>query len=90
MPDRPQTGSLNRRRRRRIRPPLDQRDWMVAEEVAEMIGCSVAIVHRFSNGEIAGAPKLRFLPRGAKARVFLKEAVRAWMNQAQGIEAAYC
>lgn len=88
MSDRTTSNSPKPRRRRRALPPIDQRDWVIASEVGNMIGCSPATVHRYSNGEIAGVPRLPFLPRGVKARVFLKATVRSWMNQVQGIEAA--
>jgi hypothetical protein len=52
-----------------------------------MIGCSEATVNRYSNGEVPGVPRLPYLPRGIKARVWMRDTVAKWIVDAQAITA---
>jgi predicted DNA-binding transcriptional regulator AlpA len=71
-------------RTRREKPPIESRRWLDAGEVAGLIGCSRSTVQRFSNGQVPGVPRLPFVPRGAKSRVWLKETVEEWLRRVQG------
>lgn len=70
-------------RNRKPLPPIETRQWLIAEEAAAFIGVSVATLYRFTRGEVAGVPKLPSLPRGSKARVWRKEALEDWMRQCE-------
>ncbi|MBI4906603.1 MAG: helix-turn-helix domain-containing protein [Acidobacteria bacterium] len=70
-----------KKRTRAPKPPIDSREWMSAEEVAAMIGCSKATVQRFANGEYRQYPRLPFIPCGIKKRVYRKESTLAWLAE---------
>lgn len=72
-------------RKRKVRPPLAERGYRMAEEVAAMLGCSKATVQRLSNGEVEGYPRLPWVPRGVRARVWMADAVERWLEQVQAI-----
>jgi predicted DNA-binding transcriptional regulator AlpA len=70
-------------RNRTPKPPIESRQWLTATEVGHLIGASRATVHRMANGEVPGCPRLPFMPRGMKARVFMKPTVERWIEDCQ-------
>jgi hypothetical protein len=72
---------------RKQRPPLDSRPYRFADEVAAMIGCSEATVNRYSNGEVPGVPRLPYLPRGRRARVWMCSTIEKWVDEVQALSA---
>jgi predicted DNA-binding transcriptional regulator AlpA len=58
----------------------EARDWLTAHEVAQMLGCSVATVHRLRRGLIAGVEPLPYSQYGRKL-VFRKASIIAWQER---------
>ena len=49
---------MQHRRTRKPIPAVEQRPWLLVDEVAAAIGCSSATAHRLRRGEIEGVPRL--------------------------------
>ncbi len=66
------------RRGRRPVPPIEQRDWLKASELRDIVGMSVSTIDRHVRGELQ--PKLGFRAVGKSRRVFSKAMVQAWLS----------
>lgn len=65
-------------RARRTVPPIEQRDWLKADELRDIVGMSVSTINRHVRGELQ--PKLGFRAVG-KRRIFTKAIVNAWLAE---------
>lgn len=66
-------------RRRRPRPPVEKRSWLIASEIYDLCGLSEATVNRYARGELK--PVLPSIPRGTRGRVFRRDTVLVWIKQ---------
>jgi hypothetical protein len=73
------TGRRAPTRNRRPLPPQESRDWMIANETALLLGCSVAMVHRLRRGLIPGIAPLPCIQYGRKV-IFSKASTARWRN----------
>jgi hypothetical protein len=71
------------RRKVKVRTPVSERSYLFSDEVAGEIGCSVVTVNRLANGSITGIPRLPFVPRGTRGRVFRKATVEDWLTEVE-------
>ena len=79
---------MQHRRTRKPIPAVDQRPWLVVDEVAAAIGCSSATAHRLRRGEIEGVPRLPSVQVGRKKWVVLKTTLEQWQRENEKMTAA--
>jgi hypothetical protein len=79
---------MQHRRTRKPIPAVDQRPWLLLDEVAAAIGCSSATAHRLRRGEIEGVPRLPSVQVGRKKWVVLKTTLEQWQRQNEKMTAA--
>ena len=79
---------MQHRRTRKPIPAVDQRPWLLVEEVAAAIGCSSATAHRLRRGEIEGVPRLPSVQVGRKKWVVLKTTLEQWQRENEKMTAA--
>ena len=72
---------MEHRRTRKPIPAVDQRPWLLVDEVAAAIGCSSATAHRLRRGEIEGVPRLPSVQVGRKKWVVLKTTLEQWQRE---------
>ena len=75
-------------RTRKPIPAVDQRPWLLVDEVAAAIGCSSATAHRLRRGEIEGVPRLPCVQVGRKKWVVLKTTLEQWQRENEKMTAA--
>ncbi len=75
-------------RTRKPIPAVDQRPWLLVDEVAAAIGCSSATAHRLRRGEIEGVPRLPSVQVGRKKWVVLKTTLEQWQRENEKMTAA--
>jgi len=79
---------MQHRRTRKPVPAVDQRPWLLVDEVAAAIGCSSATAHRLRRGEIEGVPRLPSVQVGRKKWVVLKTTLEQWQRENEKMTAA--
>jgi hypothetical protein len=79
---------MQHRRTRKPIPAVDQRPWLLLDEVAAAIGCSSATAHRLRRGEIEGVPRLPSVQVARKKWVVLKTTLEQWQRQNEKMTAA--
>ena len=79
---------MHHRRTRKPIPAVDQRPWLLVDEVAAAIGCSSATAHRLRRGEIEGVPRLPSVQVGRKKWVVLKTTLEQWQRENEKMTAA--
>jgi hypothetical protein len=79
---------MQHRRTRKPIPAVDQRPWLLVDEVAAAIGCSSATAHRLRRGEIEGVPRLPSVQVGRKKWVVLKTTLEQWQRENEKMTAA--
>jgi hypothetical protein len=67
---------------------VDQRPWLLVDEVAAAIGCSSTTAHRLRRGEIEGVPRLPSVQVGRKKWVVLKTTLEQWQRENEKMTAA--
>ena len=85
-PSETKQGSKTRRQKNRL-PPVEERPWLLTEEVAIQVGCSKSMVHRLRRGEIPGVPPLPAVRVGKRKWVVLKESLARWQTQNERCQA---
>jgi hypothetical protein len=75
-------------RTRKPIPAVDQRPWLLVDEVAAAIGCSSATAHRLRRGEIEGVPRLPSVQVGRKKWVVLKTTLEQWQRENEKMTSA--
>jgi hypothetical protein len=79
---------MQQTRTRKPIPAVDQRPWLLVDEVAAAIGCSSATAHRLRRGEIEGVPRLPSVQVGRKKWVVLKTTLEQWQRENEKMTAA--
>ncbi len=72
--------SGKRRKKNRL-PPVEERPWLLIEEVAIQVGCCKSMVHRLRRGEIPGIPPLPAMRVGKRKWIVLKESLARWQTE---------
>ncbi len=80
--------TMQHTRTRKPIPAVDQRPWLLVDEVAAAIGCSSATAHRLRRGEIEGVPRLPSVQVGRKKWVVLKTTLEQWQRENEKMTAA--
>lgn len=65
-------------RTRRARPPVSERNWLLASELYSVTGMSEATINRHARGELL--PRLPSIPCGRRGRIFRKETITEWLR----------
>ena len=79
-PSEAKQGSKKRRKKNRL-PPVEERPWLLTEEVAIQVGCCKSMVHRLRRGEIPGIPPLPAIRVGKRKWIVLKESLARWQTE---------
>ena len=79
---------MQHRRTRKPIPAINERPWLLLDEVAAAIGCSSATAHRLRRGEIEGVPRLPSVQVGRKKWVVLKATLEQWQRENEKMTAA--
>ena len=79
---------MQHRRTRKPIPAINERPWLLVDEVAAAIGCSSATAHRLRRGEIEGVPRLPSVQVGRKKWVVLKATLEQWQRENEKMTAA--
>ena len=79
-PSEEKRGRKKRREKNRL-PPVEERPWLLIEEVAIQVGCCKSMVHRLRRGEIPGIPPLPAMRVGKRKWIVLKESLARWQTE---------